>query len=95
MSSPEFNLLVLTAEIYLREGYVDCHAEKSGISYPELFDKSKYPHWKICLISEGGEALKKLIIGLGDYNILITGSLVISPLCDSPVSFGPVVENIK
>jgi hypothetical protein len=93
IASDYFSLLVLTAEIYSRNGFMDAHAESSGKSFPESIGNSsnKYQNWKICIIkeSEGGGPICKLNIGTKKFNILITGSLMIHPTCDSSVIFGP------
>jgi hypothetical protein len=96
--SVDFTIAILSAELYLRDGYIDSHTENTGDSFPEKIEarKSKYSNWKICKIikADGGEATTKPIIGHQKYNILITGSLVLSPLFESPVSFGPKCPNV-
>ncbi|CEP16263.1 hypothetical protein [Parasitella parasitica] len=54
IASDNFSLLVLTAEIYSRNGFMDAHAERSGDSYPESIGDSsnKYQNWKVCIIKE-------------------------------------------
>lgn len=93
IASIEFSLLVLTAEIYSRNGFMDAHSEKSGDSFPESIGSSSKIHQslKICVIkeSEGGGPIYKLNIGTKKFNVLVTGSLIISPTCENPIAFGP------
>lgn len=94
--SDAFSLLILTAKIYSGNGYVDAYAEKSGDSFPEIIDtaSTRYNHWKICVVQEGGDPISKLVNGSEPFNILVTGSLIISPITDNALTFGPRCNTI-
>jgi hypothetical protein len=93
ISSEELTLFVISAEIYGRNGSEDAHAEKNGISFLESFDSEnrRHDHMNICLITEGDlkNVLKKLTPGFINFNVLITGSLLVHSPDYGVMVFGP------
>ncbi|EPB83140.1 hypothetical protein HMPREF1544_10125 [Mucor circinelloides 1006PhL] len=92
ITTNDYLLLLVTCEVYARDGLVDLYAEKTGASFPEKLDtkKRQYATIKLCTITEsdGGAALHKLIFGCKKFNVLVTGSLLVSKT-HNEVKFDP------
>ncbi|KAL7330904.1 hypothetical protein PS15p_203180 [Mucor circinelloides] len=88
----DFLLLLVTWEVYVRDRSVNLHAKKTGASFPEKLDakKRQYATIKLCTITESdsGAALHKLFTGYKKFNVLVTGSLLISKT-HNEVTFAP------
>ncbi|KAG1081384.1 hypothetical protein G6F42_022970 [Rhizopus arrhizus] len=66
ITTNDYLLLLVTCEVYARDGLVDLYAEKTGASFPEKLDtkKRQYATIKLCTITEsdGGAALHNIFI---------------------------------
>ncbi|KAI8880604.1 hypothetical protein K501DRAFT_301944 [Backusella circina FSU 941] len=86
-------LMLLSVEVYSRNTLLDIHSENSNDSYPEPLEKTArtYNHVKITKleVSEGGQSVKKIVIGTKTFNILLTSTFLLTPRADKVTTVGP------
>lgn len=83
----------ITVEVYDRDFTLDVHAENPSKGFPEMLDRNSryYELIKVIIKEEkqGKQLIKKPIIGTTKFNILITCSLLLSPVNSHFVTTGP------
>lgn len=83
----------IAVEVYARDFTLDVHAENSSKSFPEILDRNSryYELIKVVIMEEnqGKQLIKKPIIGIPKFNILITCSLLLSPANNHFETAGP------
>ncbi|KAI9272184.1 hypothetical protein EDC94DRAFT_580640 [Helicostylum pulchrum] len=89
----DFALLITTIEVYARDANVDEHLESNGSTFPSELgsNRRRYNGFisQVVRQSDGGGIISKLQFGTTQFNLLVTGSLVVFPHVSNSTSVGP------
>lgn len=89
----DFALLIMTIKVYARDANVDKHLESNRSTFPSELesDRRRYNGFISQAVrqSDGGGIISKLQFGTTQFNLLVTGSLVVFPHASNSTSVGP------
>lgn len=93
VQSKKFSLMIASCEVYARDANIDKHLDCYESNFPYVVNAKtrKYKRVMVNILnrSDRGAIINKLQIGTTQFDLLITGSLLLQPLHSNAVSVGP------